>query len=305
MGIKESMPGVYQFARTAYYTILKVRYKNLSDKNYPCALKKMYYHKTGLHLDLENPKRFTEKIQYRKLFDRNELYTKLSDKYEVKKWVANRVGEHYVIKTLGVWKQYSDIEFNDLPERFVLKTTNATGTNLIVKNKSEFDKVSAKKKIEKWTKQKFGLETGFELQYQTIDNKIIAEEYIESEDDNLFDYKVHCFHGEPMFIQLIGDRDYHKHTGKQIIIDFNWNELDWCFDDYPKYEIIPYKPNNLNELYNIAKELSSDFDYVRVDLYDVNNRIFFGEMTFTPGSGFYRPVKNWTVDTDLKLGEMW
>lgn len=304
MKIKEIFPGCYQFAVDIYGRIKKEKYKKLKPSQYPEALKKLYKKLIGYDLDLDNPKRWTEKIQYKKLFDNNPLYTELSDKYLVKKWVENKIGSKYVIETLDVVTSFDEINFDNLPEQFVIKANNATGKNIVVKEKNKLDINKVRKKISKWMKEDFGLESGFELQYLSIDKRIIIEKFISQIDGNLYDYKIHCFHGEPRFIQLIGDRDVAKHTGKQIILNFDWRDQGWCFDDYPKYEKLPPCPNNLDEIYKIAKDLSSEFDYVRVDLYNIEGKVLFGEMTFTPGSGFYRPERLWTIEKDSEIGEL-
>lgn len=157
--------------------------------------------------------------------------------------------------------------------------------------------------MEKWLNTNHAFHS-LELHYKDIKPKIIAEKYIEEIDGNLFDYKVHCFHGKPTYIQVIGNRDLKSHSGLQLVYDFNWNEQDWSFGDYPKYREGLKRPSMLEELYRLSRILCEEFEYVRVDFYIILEQILFGEMTFTPGSGFYRYNDDWTLETDLMLGNI-
>lgn len=279
-------------------------YANLSPDLYNAELRLWYRNVTGRLLDLKNPRTFNEKLNWMKLYDRNPLKTRLADKYLVRDWVKERIGEDHLIPLLGVWDDFESIDFDALPERFVLKCNHGSGSNVIVKDKSTLDMDDARAMFQAWMSVDWAHVFGFELHYSDITKKIIAEEFIEELSGNLYDYKIHCFGGEPKFIQCIGDRDPRAHTAHQIFYDFEWNDIGWTFEDYPRFPRQVDKPDCLNEMYDIAKALSRDFPYVRVDLYDLKGRILFGEMTFTPLSGAYVYRGTFTPLKDLELGEM-
>lgn len=227
----------------------------------------------------------------------------LTDKYTVKKWVANTIGEKYVVPLLDVWDDYRQIIYDDLPESFVLKLNHGCAMNEVVKNKKDFNIEYCNYNLNWWSKNPYWAES-VEPQYRNIPRKIIAEQYIEELDGSLYDYKIHCFHGEPKFIQCIGDRDITKHTGFQKHYDLKWNSLDWTFADYPDFPYAVLKPKCLDEMIEISKILSCDFTYVRVDLYEIAGQVYFGEMTFTPSSGIYQYRSKWNEEIDYKLGQM-
>lgn len=270
-------------------------------------LKRKYKRIMKKSLDLSNPIAFTEKLQALKIvYKKSEnlnLYTKLTDKVLVKDLVSKSIGPEYIIPTIGVWNNFSDINFDILPNKFVLKTNHDSGGIVICRDKSTFDKANAKKKLEKSIHRNFYW-YGREAQYKYIKKKIIAEEYIEELSGGLYDYKIHCFSGKPLFIQCIGERNFKNHTGYQKNYDLNWNELDWVFEDYPKFPYNVPKPKHLEEMINVATKLSEKFKYVRVDLYDLEEKVLFGEMTFTPGNGIYPYKGTWTLKKDQELGEL-
>ena len=273
-------------------------YKSLHPDNYAGELKDWYKLRTGKILNLENPKTFSEKIQWIKLYDSTPLKTRLVDKYLVRDWIKKQVGEKYLIPLLGVWDKFDDINFDKLPDKFVLKANHGSGWNIIVKNKSIFDKADAKRKLDKWLNTNYAFIRGFELDYKNISPKIIAEEFLENEGKDLYDYKIWCFNGKPEFISLLAERQIKL---KIAVYDLNWNLLPFrC--TFPQYEKLVPKPDNLDEMLNVAKVLCKDFAYVRVDLYRlVDGSLKFGEMTFTTGSG----MSKWDPpEYDLLLGEM-
>ena len=174
--------------------------------------------------------------------------------------------------------------------------------NIIVKNKKEFDYAVAQKEADYWMKVNFALNGSFEMQYLDIPPKIIVEEYLEQQNGNLYDYKVHCFNGKPFCIQLIGDRNLVAHTGRQVFLDVDYKKEPFNFNDYPEYTVIPPKPENWSEIIAVAAKLAKPFNYVRVDLYSVNGKIYFGEMTFTPANGLY---PDWMPENyDREWGDM-
>ena len=274
-------------------------YKNLSQDKYPQELKKWFKSATGKLLNLENPKTFDEKIQWMKLYDSTPLKTQLADKYLVRNYVTEKIGDEYLIPLLGVWDSFDEIDFDSLPKQFVLKANHGSGWNIIVRDKSKFDKEDAKKKFEKWMKTNYAYTPGLELHYKDIQPKIIAEEYIENGGGNLYDYKVHCFGGKAKYIQYIGDRA--THTTREVWFDTGWNLMSFTDGCYPKYDSDIPKPHNLQELLSLSENLALSFSYVRVDFYVLNDGTFkFGEMTFTPASG----VHNWFSDSEMTPDEV-
>lgn len=279
-------------------------YYNLPPEKYEEGLKLWYKLATGEDLDLENPRTFNEKVQWLKLYDSTPIKTRLADKYLVRDWVREKIGEQYLIPLLGVWNDFDEIDFDQLPNQFVLKANHGCGCNIIVKDKSKFDVDDARKKFEDWMDTNFAFLYGLELQYMNIQPKIIAEKYMEELNHSLYDYKIHCFDGKPVFIQCIGDRNLAKHTGYQNNYDLKWNKLDWIFEDYPHFPYVVSKPKLLDGMVTCAEKLSEGISYVRVDLYEVNDHIYFGEMTFTPASGSYRYKGLWTRDLNIQLGNL-
>lgn len=277
-----------------------------SDTRLSSELANAYKRSTGIDMDPWNPKNFTEKIQWLKINDVTPLKTELADKYLVRDWIKRKIGDKYLVPLLGVWNNANNIDFDKLPDKFVLKANHGSGMNIVIKDKKSLtpEKIRSLKRVMNiWLRRNFGA-PGLEVQYIDIPRKIIAEKYIEQSDGNLVDYKMHCFNGVPKFIQVIGNRNLRSHTGYQINKDFNWNSLDWIFEDYPRYQTSPPKPDCLQELYDIAKDLSQGFAYVRVDMYDVDGKIYFGEMTFTPASGYYMEKGTWTDKVNLEIGKM-
>lgn len=255
--------------------------------------------KQTLHLD--NPQTFTEKIQWLKLHDRKPIYTKMADKYEVKEYVAKRIGELYVIPTLGVWERFDDIDFSQLPAQFVLKSTNGGGGTgvVICKDKKRFDVASAKRQLTKSMNVSADVRQG-EWVYKGINPRIIAEKLISDEQTGeLKDYKFFCFNGKVRFFKIDFNRfvehhaNYYDVTGK--LMPF-WETI--C-PPSPNTKI--ELPSNLASMVELAEKLSEGHIFLRVDLYNVNGAIYFGETTFYPNSGFGEFVPEcW----NFKIGEM-
>lgn len=279
-----------------YYGILR-------KEEYPVAISQ-WFRKSGQILNLENPLTFNEKIQWLKLYGNVELMSELADKYRVREYVAERVGECYLIPLLGVWDNFDDIDFDKLPNQFVLKCNHGCEYNIIVKNKEDFNIERAKTKMNRWLSEDYGLEGGFETQYSLIPRKIVAETYIEQIDGDLYDYKIHCFNGEPRYIQVIGGRDLEKHKGFQMIFDLDWNEQYFTLSYYPKFEHRIEKPKELGEMLDVSRKLSNGQVYARVDLYVLESGVKFGEITFTPGSGAYPYNEFWRKEDNELLGKL-
>jgi len=267
-------------------------YRKLDKSQYKDELLK-WLKMLGISCDIDNPKTFNEKIHYLKLNDNTKLKEQLSDKYAVREWISEKIGDEYLVPLVGVWERAEDIDFDKLPSAFCLKANHGSNMNLIVKDKSKLDVNAAKKTADEWMHCNFGWE-GFELQYVNIPRKIIAEKYIEQMDGNLLDYKVHCFHGVPRLIHVIGDRNPKMHTGKEAFYDTDWTRNDLMYHTYDQYENDIPKPGCYDEMIKIATTLSEGFKYVRVDLYEIDGKIMFGEMTFTPtnGIGLWESMEN-------------
>lgn len=253
----------------------------LPDKPY---LKLVYRAQFAKKLDLNNPKTYNEKLQWIKLYDRKPQYTKMVDKYEVKQYVSRLIGKDYIIPTLGVYNSFSEIDFNKLPEKFVLKCTHDSGGLVICKNKNELNMAEAQKKINKSLCTNY-YRRGREWPYKNVKPRIIAEQFIEDYncDEGLVDYKFYCFSGKVRAVMINSGRGS-GHT-KADYFDANFNHLDFCWG-YPNSVEKINKPDNFQKMIFIAEQLSKGISELRVDLYNTKNGIFFGELTFFDGSGF-------------------
>ena len=250
-------------------------------------------------LHLRKPRTFTEKIQWMKFHDSTEMKSRLSDKYLVKEWVREKIGDQYVIPLLGAWDTFDEIDFDKLPSKFVLKLNHGCGFNYFVPDKDRLDYADARRKIEQWRKTAFEF-SSFEMHYAAIQRKIIAEEYIENlADEYVNDYKAWCFQGKVLFILYLTDR---RNGLKEVYLDRNWSVLPLASGVASKITEVPEKPENLEEFIRISERLAAGIPFVRVDFYRLNDGSFrFGEMTFTPCGGFIRwSPKEW----DLKLGNL-
>lgn len=278
-------------------------YKSIAEECYRAELEDRYRLTMGVSLDIDHPTKFTEKIQWLKLFDRSPVKTQLADKYAVRSYIQEKIGGKHLIPLLGVWNCFSEIDFESLPDKFMLKCNHGCGMNHIIRNVNISDLRYIEQDFNQWMRINWAYQS-LELHYQNIEPRIIAEQYIQEIDGNLFDYKVHCFQGEPTYIQVIGDRDLAEHTGLQLVYDFQWNRQMWTFGDYPKYQRELERPSVLDDLYDLSKLLCRDFPYVRIDWYIISEKILFGEMTFTPASGYYPYNEDWGVVEDTLLGNM-
>lgn len=256
-------------------------FKSLDDETY---LKLMFRARMGRKLDLKNPKTFNEKLQWLKLYNRKPQYTKMVDKYEAKKYVAEKIGEEYIIPTLGVWNSFDEIDFDRLPNQFVLKCTHDSGGLVICKDKRRLDIEAARRKIEKSLENNYYL-WGREWPYKNVKPRIIAEQFmVDSKTKELRDFKFFCFGGQARCFKVDFDRfiehhaNYYDMEGKAL----NFGEVI-CSPDYSK---VIELPENMEEMEKLAHKLSENEPFLRTDFYDVNGKIYFGEMTFYPASGF-------------------
>lgn len=285
-----------------HYIKTNLKIKQLSRKNeaeYPKLLAIQYYQHTGEKLDWNNLVTYNEKMQWAKLYDKDPRKSVYSDKVAVRDFIKKTIGEEYLIPIYGVWSSFDEIDFSKLPDKFVLKTNNGSNTNIIVSNKNLLDIKVARNKFNRWMKTDYSLLCGFELQYKNIIPKILAEKYIETIDGDLRDYKFLCFSGKVYYCWVDIGR-YTRH--KRNIYDLNWNLQPWNQFNYGNYEEPILKPSNFEKMVEIATKLCQGFSHVRIDLYNANGKIYFGEMTFTNGSGFEQIVPE---KYNRMLGDMW
>lgn len=270
-------------------------YNNMDDKKF---IEKMFKATMDYPLNLENPKSFNEKLQWLKLYDRNPLYTKLVDKYKVREYISEKIGEGYLIPLLGVWDDPEDIDFDSLPNKFVLKCNHNSGLGMcICTDKSKIDIKKVKNELKSGLAQNYYL-NGREWPYKNVSRKIICEKYMTDETGkNLRDYKFYCFDGKPKIVGIYQDRNSDKETtGDFFDMNFEWVDLRFGM---PNALNKPQKPQKFQEMIKIAEILSEGMPEVRVDLYISNNKIYFGELTFFDGGGF---DKIEPLEWDYKLG---
>ena len=264
----------------------------------------LFYFETGYKLNLKDPKTFNEKLQWLKLYNRNSIYTQMVDKYEVKNYVSKIIGDEFIIPTLGVWDNADDIDIDTLPNQFVLKTTHSGGGGgiAICKDKSNFDFATVSRLLNQNLKKSISAKLK-EWPYEGVKRRIIAEKYIvddsASGSSELKDYKFFCFNGRVEVLKIDFSRFVDHHAN---YYDRDMNLLDFgeicCPPDF-KHHI--EKPKNFEKMINIAEQLSKGLPFARIDLYNSDGQIFFGEITFFPASG----LGNFTsFEWDLKLGNL-
>ncbi|MBR1825780.1 MAG: glycosyltransferase [Alphaproteobacteria bacterium] len=233
--------------------------------------------------NLDSPRTFNEKIQWLKLYDSTPIKTRLADKYLVRDWVKEKIGEEYLIPLLGVYDKFEDIDFAKLPDKFVIKCNHGCSYNIIVKDKSQLDLTDVKAKLDKWMNENYAFHA-FELHYRDIQPKIIIEKYIENAGTNdLYDYKLWCFNGKVYYIQFLSERNLGGL--KMAFYNRKWQKQKFVYS-YPLDKKDMPKPNNLQKMILLAEKLSQGFNHTRVDFYRMNDgKLYFGEMTFTSASG--------------------
>lgn len=230
-------------------------------------------------LDLKNPKTYSEKLQWIKLYDRNPLYVRLVDKYEVKEYIKEKIGSEYVIPTIGIWDRVEDIPFDQLPSQFVLKCTHDSGGIIICKDKDQFDVKKAKKELNKYLHKSFYW-YGREWPYKQVKPRIIAEKYMEdSKTHELRDYKFFSFDGQVKALFIATGRQNPNDETRFDFFDESFNHLD-LINGHPNADIVPEKPVCFDEMKSLAASISIGIPQVRIDFYEVNGRVYFGEMTF-------------------------
>lgn len=289
--IYNSIIKIYYKIRKYYKKFLKIISKILPDKMVINIDNLLTY---GRFLNKNDIKYFGEKIQYLKLYGNLEQYTNYADKYKVREYVAKKIGEEYLIPLIGVYNKPEEIDYCILPNEFVLKTNHGCGYNIIVKDKEKLNINKTNKELKKWLKEDFS-KIKKEYQYKNIERKIICEEFISDKNNQLLDYKFFCFDGEPKIVSV-------KTKEWEIFYDNKWNKLELSILPKGKQVIEKVdKPENFEKMVEIATKLSNDFQFVRVDLYNVDGRIYFGELTFTHASGnhSFRPLEK-----DIEIAKM-
>ena len=248
---------------------------------------------TGYKLDLKNPKTFNEKLQWLKLYNRNPAYTQMVDKFAVREYIAKKIGEEYLIPLLGVWDRFEDINFSQLPNQFVLKPTHDSGSVIICKDKSKLDIKETQNKINKSLKRNFYY-AGREWPYKDVKPRIFAEKYMVDESGyELKDYKFFCFDGIPRAMFVASDRQVQGEEVKFDFYDMNFEHLPFV-QGHPKSNRQIQRPESFERMKELAGKLSTGIPHVRVDFYDINGKIYFGELTFSHVGGWVPFVpKEW------------
>ena len=262
-----------------------------------------YYCRMGKRLHLKKPRTFNEKLQWLKLYGRRPIDTTLSDKYAVKEYIAKTIGEQYVIPLIGVWDRFEDIDFDKLPNQFVLKCTHDSGGVVVCKDKSKLDIDSARKMFNKSLKTDYYVYSR-EKAYRDIPRRIIAEEYREdSKTGELRDYKFFCFDGEPKALFIASDRQVEEEETKFDFFDMDYNHLPFT-NGHPNANVYPEKPVCFDEMRALAAKLSKGIPHVRVDFYEVDGHVYFGEMTYSHWGGMtpFKPEEwDYTFGSWIKL----
>ena len=284
----------------------KNKYKQPSEMNFNkryCSLKEKFYNQVVYELNLENPQTFNEKINWMKLFYHNDEMTRIVDKYEFKNYIREKLGDGYTVPLLGVWDKVEDIDFDKLPKQFVLKSNAQSEGNFIkiIKDKNSIDLIQLKSELKNWLIPYKTLVTSYCWAYNNVKPKIIAEEYIEELENTKSDYKFFCFNGEVKCFYCSNNWVTNRfHDDRTLTYyDLNKNPLPLTYNNYKKSNKPIEDIKNFDKIIELAQILSKDFPFVRVDFYEINNKIYVGEMTFYPGGGYgkYEP-QEW----DYKLG---
>lgn len=239
----------------------------------------------GYKLDFDNPKTFNAKLQWLKVYDHNPEYTKMVDKYDAKEYVGSIIGEEHIIPTLAVYDRFRDIDFDALPNSFVIKCTHDSGGVVICKDKATFDIDAARKKLNKALRRNYYYHSR-EWCYKNIKPRLIIEPFMGDIDSDLDDYKLMCFNGKVKCSFVCLER--YTDTGLKVdFYDDEWNKMPFM-RDYPNSKVLTPKPINYDKMVEFAEKLAKDIPFVRIDFYEIDGKLYFGEMTFYPGSGFER-----------------
>lgn len=291
LGISESVIYLYDGKNYGYW-------KNLKPEEYKNEISVLFKETFGREMNWDNPRTYNEKINWEKLNVKDPIRTKLADKYLVREWIKEKIGAEYLNTFYGVWDNANDIDFELLPNSFVLKCNHGSGWNIIVKDKKELDIEATRKQLNTWLEMNTAY-MGFEMQYKDIPPKIICEGYLEEVAESVYDYNIYCFHGNPKYIWCI--KGSHRPGCMASFYDVNWKMQEFSYG-YPLDPIEAPRPSQLNKMLELSKILCKDFEHVRVDWYNMpDGRIIFGEMTFSTWNGLNKfEPEEW----DLKFGDL-
>lgn len=269
----------------------------------PLFLRLKYFLKMKKILNLKNPKTFNEKLQWLKLHDRRPEYTKMVDKYEAREYIKEKIGEEYLIPLLGVWDSFDEIDFDKLPDQFVLKCNHDSGGLIVCRDKNKLNIEEARRKISKCLKNNYYW-SGREWPYKNVKPRIIAEKYMvdefsEKPERGLIDYKFYCFEGTPKFAYVSDGLEDHS-TANINFVTMDWEKAPFRRLDFKEFDVLPKKPEHFEKMVQLSKILSKNIHFVRVDFYEINGKVYFGELTFFPGGGLVNiSPKEW----DAKIGK--
>lgn len=238
----------------------------------------------GYKLNLKNPTTFNEKLQWLKIYDHRPEYTDLVDKLKAKEIVGEKIGQEHIVPVYGAWERAEDIDFNSLPDRFVLKCNHDQGSVILVPDKGKLDRESAVAELRGKLKHNIFYGTR-EYPYKNVSPRVFAEQYLQSD---ITDYKFYCFNGEPRFLYC-GMGMMRAHVGQVDFFDLDWNLMPFYRTDYGRLGMVP-RPKCLDEMIQIARTLSAGVPFVRIDLFAVEGRVYFSEFTLCPASGFMKFV---------------
>ena len=242
--------------------------------------------RVGIGYNIDNPVTIQDKLNWLKIYDSTPLKTRCADKIQLHDYCKEKLGVDLCIPIIKVYDKVDDINWDELPNQFVVKCNHGSGMNIIVKDKSKLNIPETKRKLEGFMTDDFAFHVGYEMHYHDIPHKVFVEEYMNDGNNDLVDYKFLCFNGEPKFCQVIGGRnDSTRHLN---YYDMGFNFVNIYRLDFPNNKNIEHiKPQTFDIMSICAKVLSEDFKFVRVDFYEINEKLYLGELTFTPGAGFF------------------
>lgn len=283
------------------YNLLKP-FAPIIGKYHKFILSLRYRKALGRSIEKKNPKSFYDKIFWLSCNSDTTEWSRLADKYLVREFIKEKIGEEYLPQLYGVYDSADEIDFDKLPNSFVIKTNNGCASNFLVRDKKNTDLEKIRKELAYWLKFPYGELTG-QRHYSRIKPRIIAEEFMyqkKNPKETLIDYKFYCFNGIPTYCNVISERVFNTHKIKKHMYDMNWKPIPDYFNDKDK-ELLKEieKPVTFEKMKEIAKILAEGFKFVRVDLYEINGEIKFGEMTFMPGMDI-----GWTEETQMHFGEL-
>lgn len=269
-------------------------------KNDKLYLEWLWYLKFGRKLDLKNPQTFNEKLQWLKLYSREPIFTTMVDKYASKGYVAGIIGDEHIIPTFGVWDKPEDIDWDALPQQFVLKCTHDSDGNVICRDKSKLNIAVATERLNRSLKRKYYSQSR-EWPYKNVPPKIIGEKFMTDEFQKvsgLMDYKFYCFDGEPKLLYISTGFENHA-TASISFITLDWEFAPFRRSDFKPFDILPPKPEHFDTMMEFARMLSNGFPFLRVDMYEIDHQVYFSELTFSPCGGMmpFEP-EEW----DYKMG---